>query len=147
MKKNISHQVAKDWVDGPYYDEAEKAMEGQWRDLVWPSIETCNFDCTIDLAAGHGRNTERLRHLAIKIIAVDVNETNIAFLRRRFASEKATNVDFLLTDGVGLAGIADNSVTMLYCFDAMVHFDSDVVRSYIREAARVLAPRGHGFIH
>jgi len=29
----------------------------------------------------------------------------------------------------------------------MVHFDSDVVRSYLRDAQRVLKVGGHGFFH
>src|SRR5690606_23099253 len=39
------------------------------------------------------------------------------------------------------------SVSLLYCFDAMVHFDSDVVRSYLREFRRILQPGGRAFCH
>ena len=29
----------------------------------------------------------------------------------------------------------------------MVHFDSDVVRAYLKEFRRILKPGGHGFCH
>ena len=41
----------------------------------------------------------------------------------------------------------DASLSFLFCFDAMVHFDSDVVRAYLREARRALLPGGHAFLH
>ena len=144
---SLAKRVGDDWVDGQYYDDAEKGMEVQWDNIVWPMIEGSDFSSTVDLAAGHGRNTERLRRIAKTVIAVDINQTNIDFMRKRFAKENADNIKFMLTDGISLSGIADGSVTFLYCYDAMVHFDSDVVRSYIREFSRVLAPGGRGFVH
>jgi hypothetical protein len=53
----------------------------------------------------------------------------------------------LVTDGVSLAGIPDGSATLVFSFDSMVHFDSDVVRAYLREFLRVLVPGGAAFCH
>jgi SAM-dependent methyltransferase len=36
---------------------------------------------------------------------------------------------------------------MFYSFDAMVHFDMEIVMAYIREAYRVVRPGGHAFLH
>jgi ubiquinone/menaquinone biosynthesis C-methylase UbiE len=83
--------------------------------------------------------------LARTLWVVDINEENIAYCRDRFRA--ATNLHYLRTDGTSLDGIADDSVTLLYCFDAMVHFDSEIVRAYLGECARVLAPGGRGFCH
>lgn len=41
----------------------------------------------------------------------------------------------------------DATLSFLFCFDAMVHCDSDVVRAYPREARRALRPGGHAFLH
>jgi ubiquinone/menaquinone biosynthesis C-methylase UbiE len=76
---------------------------------------------------------------------VDINESNIAFLRERFA--KAKNIEYVLTNGIDLSDIADDAATFIYSFDSMVHFDSDVVRAYLHEFARVLRPGGRGFCH
>ena len=36
---------------------------------------------------------------------------------------------------------------MVFCYDAMVHFDSDIVREYLRETHRVLVSGGHAYFH
>jgi len=143
---DLARHVGDDWRhDVPYFDGAEESFPGQWSHLVWPLIQDADFTTVVDLAAGHGRNTTRLKDLARTLWVVDINEENIAFCRNRFRD--ATNIHYLRTDGTSLEGIADDSVTLLYCFDAMVHFDSEIVRAYLRECARVLAPGGRGFCH
>jgi len=141
----LAKTVGDDWKSGPYYDQAERAMDVDWQGIVWPFIKDCDFSCVVDLAAGHGRNSEKLRHLAKKIYVVDINEENIEFLRRRFAASR--NMVFIRNEGISLAGIANEEVTLVYTFDAMVHFDSDVVRAYLKEFHRVLKPGGHAFCH
>jgi ubiquinone/menaquinone biosynthesis C-methylase UbiE len=141
----VAKTIGDDWKSGPYYDQAEQAMDVEWQGLIWPFIKDCDFSCVVDLAAGHGRNSEKLRHLAKKVYAVDINEENIEFLRRRFAA--CRNMVFILNEGISLSGIANEEVTLVYSFDAMVHFDSDVVRAYLKEFHRVLKPGGHAFCH
>jgi ubiquinone/menaquinone biosynthesis C-methylase UbiE len=137
--------VGADWTEGPYYEEAEPEIDRQWTDIIWPLIKQCDFSCVVEIGAGHGRNSEKLRHLAKRLIVTDINIENIVFLRERF--EDANNVVFILNDGATLKEIPDSEATFVYSFDAMVHFDSDVVRSYLREFYRVLQPGGFGFCH
>ncbi len=137
--------LGENWRDSPYYDRAEPEMERQWAEQIFPLISDCDFSVVVDLAAGHGRNTEKLRHLAGKVYAVDINEANVAFCRERFAGDP--RVECLVCDGVSLTGIPDKSVSLVYSFDSMVHFDSDVVRAYLRDIARVLRAGGRGMCH
>jgi ubiquinone/menaquinone biosynthesis C-methylase UbiE len=143
--RELAKRVGDDWTHGPYYDEAEAVIDEQWRRTIWPLIRSADFTVTVEVAAGHGRNSEKLRHLAHRLYLVDINETNIEFLRGRFAD--ARNIVYVHNDGVSLDGIPDAEATFLYCFDSMVHFDSDVVRAYLREFRRVLQPGGTGFCH
>jgi ubiquinone/menaquinone biosynthesis C-methylase UbiE len=140
-------QVGRDWVEAPYYAEAERHMEHQWETVVWPFINDVELDLrvVVDLAAGRGRNSEKLVSLAQRLYVVDINESNIRFCRSRFARHQ--HVTCHVNDGYSLACIDDASVTLVYCFDAMVHFDSDIVRSYLAETRRVLQPGGRGFFH
>lgn len=137
--------VGKDWVAGKYYDDAESDMEKQWSGVVWPIISGSDFSTILELAPGHGRNTARLLPLASRVYAVDINQTNIDFLNQRFAG--AGNLVALQNDGEELDAIDNASITFVYCFDAMVHFDSDVVRSYIKEFRRKMKPGARGFVH
>jgi hypothetical protein len=43
--------------------------------------------------------------------------------------------------------IDDGSISMVYCWDAAVHFDKSVLDDYIREFARVMKPGARGFVH
>jgi SAM-dependent methyltransferase len=133
------------WVTAPYYDEAEGAMANCWNQFIWPLIQDCDFSRVVDLAAGHGRNGPFLRAVSGQVIIVDINKENVDFCRRRFAGDPKFR--FLQNDGCGLAGLADGSVSLIYCFDAMVHFDSDVIRKYLQDFYRVLQPGGRGFCH
>ena len=143
--RRLARYVGDDWKQQPYYDDAEQYMEKQWQETIWPFIQEANFDCVLDLAAGHGRNSEKLKSLARRIFLVDINQENIDFCRKRFAGDD--RFVFLRNDGCSLEAIASNSISLVYCFDAMVHFDSDVVRAYLREFYRVLRPGGLGFCH
>jgi ubiquinone/menaquinone biosynthesis C-methylase UbiE len=143
--RELARAVGDDWRSGPYYDEAEAAMDYQWRAEIWPLISAADFACTVELAPGHGRNSERLRQLATRLYLVDINIENIDFLKRRFADVE--NVVVVHNNGVDLAAIPDATVTFVYSFDSMVHFDSDVVRAYLGEFERVLKAGGQGFCH
>lgn len=137
--------VAGDWVEAPYYDLAEKSMDAQWANIIYPLIQGCDFREVVDLAAGHGRNTAKLLQYAKKVWVFDVNQTNIDYCKRRFASEP--RVDYVLCDGASFRPLRNGSISLVYSFDAMVHFHSDVIREYLRDAFRVLERGGHVFFH
>jgi len=43
--------------------------------------------------------------------------------------------------------VEDASIDFAFSFDSLVHAESDVVSSYVRELARVLKPGGVAFLH
>jgi ubiquinone/menaquinone biosynthesis C-methylase UbiE len=133
--------------NAPYYDIAEPDIGHQWENMLWPILKDkgIDFRCVLDLAAGHGRNSDKLRQYAKRIIIVDIEQLNIDACKNRFRDDK--RFVYIKNDGVSLAGVEDNSVTFIYTFDSMVHFDSDVVREYLKEFRRVLTPGGFGFCH
>jgi SAM-dependent methyltransferase len=147
--ETAARHVGRDWKQSSYYETAEKAMEKQWQEMIWPFLTAddtrLDFSVVAELAAGHGRNSAKLLPLTDELHLIDINEENIEFLRTRFSAD--SRVHFHETDGYSLPFFSGNSVTLVYCFDAMVHFDSDVVRSYLQEISRILRPGGHAFIH
>ena len=148
--RGAAQQVGRDWKRSPYYDAAEQGMERQWKELVWPFLTDeqeggINYSETVELAAGHGRNSAKLLPLAGMLYLVDINVENIAFLRRRFGQNP--KLHYHVNNGYSLSFLTTSSISFIYCFDAMVHFDSDIVRSYIKEFSRILIPGGRAFAH
>jgi ubiquinone/menaquinone biosynthesis C-methylase UbiE len=135
------------WIpENPYFAQAEPVMARVWSDMVQPFLRGSDLACVLDLATGHGRNAAQLlAHGARRVILVDIQPGNIETCRRRFGDDP--RVAYLVNNGYDLRAVGDSSVTLLYCFDAMVHFDSDVVRAYLAEARRVLVPGGRAFLH
>ena len=143
--RKLARQVGDEQKQSPYYEQAEKQMDTQWQTTIWPFIKNADFSNVLDLAAGHGRNSEKLKGLARKIYVVDINQENIDFCQKRFAGD--ARFTFIRNDGFSLSAIPSGELTLVYCFEAMVHFDSDVVRAYLREFQRVLRSGGLGFCH
>lgn len=129
----------------PYYEIAETHTEELWRTVAWPWIDGLDHRCVMDLAAGHGRHSAKLEQTAGSLVIVDINEECLRACRERFGS--SPRFRYVKTDGYSLDGVEDASVTLVFSFDAMVHFDPEVVRSYLPEIRRVLVPGGHGFCH
>jgi SAM-dependent methyltransferase len=143
--EKLAKEVGNDWTHQAYYDAAEKGMDAQWSYFIWPYIEGSEFSCVMDLAAGHGRNTAKLLAISELVYAVDINQENIDFLSARFADNE--RLKLIKNNGFEIPEIGSGIISFVYCFDAMVHFDSDVVRNYLCEFRRVMKPGARGFCH
>lgn len=132
-------------VTNPYFDKAEVGFDDLWMRLIWPFIADANFSRCVDLAAGRGRNSAKLLEVAGELVILDINESLIEYCRKRFSGIDGVRCE--VSNGYDLSAVKDDWATFVYCFDAMVHFDSDVVRSYLRDIKRALAPGGTAFLH
>ena len=143
--------VKKPWIDSPYYDDAEK-----WTFIFWN--DNSNFKKCFDrldlrycaeLACGHGRHSEQLLQRYAdqvqSLYCLDVIENNLEFSANRLSIYK--NVELLLISGSDFHPLERDSLTSIFCYDAMVHFSPDIVESYLIDAARVLAPGGRALFH
>ena len=128
-----------------YFRAAEGQIEELWRTLILPFIVDCDFSAVIDLAAGHGRNSRMLLSKARRLLVLDIQPGNVKICRRRFAEHP--HVECVVNNGYDLRPAADGAFSLVYSFDSMVHFEKEVVRSYLRDTQRVLRPGGRGFFH
>lgn len=132
-----------------YFAEAEPAMDWQLHDIITPFLARyrgeIDYTSVLDFAAGHGRNSAWLQEPAKDLTLVDINKENVKIWKERFGTNK--RFTYLITDGASLKGIKNNSITFLYSFDSMVHFDNDVITAYIPEFWRVLKQGCYGFCH
>ncbi|SEL91926.1 Methyltransferase domain-containing protein [Roseivivax marinus] len=140
-------KVSQRWVDTPYYNAVEATAQRQWTSLIEPFLEDASIDMThvLELAVGHGRMTQILLERSKRVTGVDVLQENIDFCAERFG--QIDNLTLLKNDGVSLEEIDDDTVTFVFCFDSMIHFDSDVVRNYLREFKRIMASGAMAFLH
>ncbi len=98
----------------------------------------------VEVGCGPGRMTGALAERFDRVLAVDVSP---AMLERARAAVTAPNVEFRAVSGERLDGIEDGVADVLVCYLVLQHLPSArVVRSYLREFARVLAPAGEAFV-
>ncbi len=145
--KTAVAEVAEAWKESAYYADAE-----QWTFIFWENgrgfkdmFDRLDLTHVIELACGHGRHSERIVNAAKRITLMDIHEANLEACRRRLGGYP--NVDVLSNNGYDYRPLEDASATAVFCYDAMVHFNPDVVSSYLRDTARVLAPGGMGLFH
>jgi ubiquinone/menaquinone biosynthesis C-methylase UbiE len=146
--------ISSSWRSSSYYAQAEE--EGQI-DFFWRpgspfmrGLAAMDLSDTLELSAGHGRHalrllatpacSDRLRTL----IVMDVNDNLIARCKERISDARAS---FLVTDGASFRGVPDHSLSAIYCFDSMVHFEVVTVMAYLADCARVLKPGGMALFH
>jgi len=139
--------VADPWKQSTYYDDAEP-----WRFIFWseahpfyPLFKRLDLTEVLELACGHGRHSEIVAERSGQLILMDVHEENIKYCRTRLA--RFRNIMFLTNSGHDFRPIADNALTAIFCYDAMVHFSPDLVEAYLRDTARVLKPGGMALYH
>ncbi len=134
------------WND--YFQNAERDIDAQWKEIIWPLIREFDFTAVLELAPGAGRNTEKLCSLSKKIYAVDYNEYALDRCRKRLGeSFQGCEIIYCCNNGSDLRMIPDKGISAVYSWDAMVHFDKSIIADYIAEFARILGPGGRGFIH
>jgi hypothetical protein len=128
-----------------YFEPAEAFMDMQW-EMVQGFLGKYPIDYTntMELSCGHGRNSERLANLSKNIVLVDVNPENILFCQNRFLNKPWK---YVINNGFDLREISTESITFVYCFEAAVHFDLEIILSYIKEFRRVMTLGAFGFVH
>ena len=147
----LTHLIAHHF-GGYYFRRAERTMQKQWDELIHPSLKAIlglNLESVLELAPGYGRNSAHLLPLiGRQLHLVDANAICIERCRERFSTYPGpVEISYYVNDGASLNALADASVTFIYTFDSMVHFDLHLTQAYLKEFARVLTRGGHGFIH
>jgi SAM-dependent methyltransferase len=136
-----------DWEKtSPHWCQTTTFTSAYWQSLILPRIAQYLPVCTaLEIAPGHGRWTEYLRHHASVLHAVDLAPNCIAACQERFSD--APNIVYHVNDGLSLAFLENNSIDFAFSFDSLVHVDAEVLLSYFSHLSRKLSRNGVGFIH
>jgi ubiquinone/menaquinone biosynthesis C-methylase UbiE len=143
-----AEKIGHAWKESTYYADAEK-----WTNVIFWNPDTIfrrlfgRLDLTsvIELACGRGRHAEKIAPACGSLVLIDIHQENIDFCKSRLGHHP--NVSFAKNNGYQFTGVAAGSVTAIYCYDAMVHFNPDLVENYLNETARVLAKDGMALYH
>lgn len=151
MMNNIKMcSIKGEWIQ--YYKNAEQDIDEQWNNLILPKLkeEHINFEITMDLACGAGRNSMKLVPFCKKIYCVDLNKYALDLCKEKLKNNNQDNynkITFIQNNGIDISSIPDDSLTFIYQFDSGVHMSKEVIRMYIKEFSRILSKNGKGFFH
>ena len=144
---NEIETIAKVWHDTKYYENVEKGTPLFWRGSspFLKCFKKLDLTRVIELACGHGRHAQQIKNDSPDIILMDYHQGNIDYCKERFHNQK--NFSYHKNDGLGFQPVSDESVTAIFCYDAMVHFDHRNVLKYLEDTRRVLVSGGRALYH
>jgi SAM-dependent methyltransferase len=136
-----------DWSEeGDEWSIGWGGPRAQWLTCVFPRLAPMlPTGSLLEIATGHGRWTGFLLPECTSYIGVDLAPNCVDTCRKRFADD--THATFAVTDGMTLPMVPDESTDLVFSFDSLVHVESDVIASYLREFQRILSTDGVAFIH
>ena len=126
----------------------EWTASGEWKqalvdEVLLPTIP--EGGTVLEIGPGGGRWSVVLAPRSERLILVDVAQRPLELMRERLAG--ADGVEYMLTDGSSLTGVADGSVDAVWSFDVFVHVAPADQAGYLAEIARVLRSGGIAAIH
>ncbi len=137
------------WTHWDWRDRGEEwTASAEWKQALIEDVLTARIPqggVVLEIGPGAARWSAVLHQRARRLILVDVSEQPLALCRAHFAA--AENVDYVLSSGNDLPGVADESVDAVWSFDVFVHVAPLDQAGYLAEAARVLRPSGVAVIH
>jgi ubiquinone/menaquinone biosynthesis C-methylase UbiE len=133
-----------DWTQGG----EEWNASPEWKQALIDEVLLARIpadNVVLEIGPGAARWSAVLQPRARRLILVDVSERPLALCRQRFEAQE--NVEYVLSSGNDLPGIADSSVDAIWSFDVFVHVAPADQAGYLAEVARVLRPGGIAVIH
>lgn len=135
------------WSDGgEEWSSSWGGSEAQWWGCLMPRLRSfLPARRVLEIACGYGRWSRFLRELADELVLIDIAERCVAACRATFAGDSGVRVE--QNDGTSLPMVTSQSVDFAFSFDSLVHVEVDVIKAYLGELGRVLAPDGVAFLH
>lgn len=131
---------------GDEWSDSWGGPERQWKALLEPRLSRfLPTGSLLEIAPGYGRWTQFLADRCDHLTVVDLAPNCIEYCRKRFANRK--NISYFVNDGRSLGMIPNHSIDFVFSFDSLVHADADTMHEYVRQLARKMKPRAHGFIN
>jgi len=136
-----------DWqADGDEWSSGWGGTPALWHGTILPRIHPfVPARRILEIAPGHGRCTQYLVGLCRRLTVVDLVPECIEHCRRRFRGRRG--IRYHVNDGKSLGMVRDGSVDFAFSWDSLVHAEGPVMRAYVTQLGRKLAPGGWAFLH
>ncbi|MFB2904314.1 class I SAM-dependent methyltransferase [Aeromonas jandaei] len=135
-----------DWE--AYYKSSELAALDQYNKFIKPILERLegelDYSNVLDFACGEGRIAELMLEHCQYLQLIDASAKAVDVCRERFAKCPYVQVE---CNANGALPQADSSLSLVYSWDAMVHFSYKSLDFYLCEFSRVLQPSGYVLMH
>jgi SAM-dependent methyltransferase len=137
------------WADWDWSQRGEEwSLSDEWKaalidDVIGRWIPRGSK--VVEIGPGAGRWSEALASRASRLILVDISERPLELCRERLST--ASNVEYVLSAGTELPGIANGSIDAVWSFDVFVHLAPRDQAAYLEEIGRALAPGGVAVVH
>ncbi len=127
--------------------EEEGAINRFWAEdsAFYKLFKQLDLSNVVELACGRGRHVPRYIDQTKKVILVDILEKNIEFCKGRFGNYE--NITYYVNNGYNLEKIPTETVSSLFTYDAMVHFEMMDIYEYLKDIYRILKKDGKVLIH
>jgi ubiquinone/menaquinone biosynthesis C-methylase UbiE len=165
LDKTVENRYAKDWNnyskmwDGEFGSNYSHLGE-EWnddgtaersRDSFYFKIYAERFinlnTIALEVGPGGGKWTVLMAPKVKKLIALDVADEMLKRTKERCESQNISNVEYILSDGVGFTDVPDESIDFFFSRDVFVHIAMEDTFIYAQEMNRVLVPGGIGICH
>ncbi|HEY0060272.1 MAG TPA: class I SAM-dependent methyltransferase [Flavisolibacter sp.] len=155
-ERNATRRIVAFWekggVDFEYYKSADQE---NWLAVFWDEksvfyrlFQYLNTDHLLEIACGTGRHSAKVSAQVKTLYLLDSSRGALDLAKERFI--KNNNVQYILnTEGLGIPQntIEAESLTAVFSYDAMVHFEKEAVESYIRDSYSALGAGGYALFH
>ena len=148
-RAELAHTAGERWNRWDWSELGEEWTANEaWKqalvdEVLLPTIP--DGGSVVEIGPGGGRWSVLLAPRSERLVLVDVAQRPLDLVAERLGD--AGNVEYVLTDGSALTGVADASVDAVWSFDVFVHIAPGDQAGYLSEIARVLRPGGVAAIH
>ncbi|WP_207435235.1 class I SAM-dependent methyltransferase [Sabulibacter ruber] len=143
------------WKEGGndfgYFEKAENPtwLEGFWSDgsKFFELFQLMDHKYILEIGCGAGRHAEKVINNCEHLWLLDTSKAALKIAENRLLN-KGNFTTILSSTGNGIPHqIKKDTLTSIFSYDSMVHFEYDSVISYIKDSYRVLTPGGMALFH
>ena len=147
LEQNIRIWKRYDWSrGGDEWSEPWGTSEMMWHRTIFPRIHNyLPAKAILEIAPGFGRCTQYLKDFTDSLWLVDVTQKCLDGCKERFSND--THITYMKNDGISLEEIPDDMFDFVFSWDSLVHCDSKVIESYLRQLRKKMKHNGVGFFH